>query len=214
MFICVGHGNVTVFLHTSKESQAKKCWETLTYTNFVGVGLYFWPEAKSPDVINTNTAGIMFLFHSNHSSQLSKNQNMKTYLRFDVLVAIKLSLAVFLVVLPYSFVYGYQHFRSTYHLHLQPWKWRWYIPLILWNPLKITWHHNPEWPESTWKECFYKHEMMDKVQKHVSSKWNTRPSSEPFRIDIRIDVRALNVLACHTISMSTKTTVFLVYFPC
>jgi hypothetical protein len=109
---------------------------------------------QSPDVINTNTAGIMFLFHSNHSSQLSKNQNMKRYLRFDVLVAIKLSLAVFLVVLPYSFVYGYQHFRSTYHLHLQPWKWRWYFPLILWNPLKITLHHNPEWPESTWKECF------------------------------------------------------------
>jgi hypothetical protein len=52
-------------------------------------------------------------------------------MRFEVFMAVKMSMSVFWVVTPCGLRGKYQRFRGTYCLHLQPWIWQ-YVPLKRW----------------------------------------------------------------------------------
>jgi hypothetical protein len=52
--------------------------------------------------------------------------------RYEVLVAVKMSMLLLLAALLRGLVGRNQHFWKTYCLHLQGWRWRQYVSLKLW----------------------------------------------------------------------------------
>jgi hypothetical protein len=77
----------------------------------------------------------------------TQHKFLLTYMRFDVLTAVRMSMLLLWVVTPCELVGRYQRFGETYCLHLQGRKWKQYYPpklqihtRSLFQSEKVTWH--------------------------------------------------------------------------